>query len=353
MHGRYSSVSVAAPAFRALTRLAVTAAILMAAATARSQPTDIRWGTAPVGSTGHKALVVLADLLHREMPELRVSVLPYPGATVKNFALGEIDGYYTSDVALKELESDRGRFKGFKPHVRVQPVQSLWCFTVDVGLAIKAGNRGAIAKWADLEGKPVYTGPLAFDVRSYLEDALAAVGVRHIYKQVDLTTAGSQLSVGSIDAMLIYAAGGQTPPPWLSQASLAVDWAALNPSADEIERLAAQGFGVVEVDPANFHRDLHVRKAILLPSYFGFSLGMKTSADEMYKLLTIVETHADELARVDPSFREIGRGQMPAFEKRALQATWRLAAIHPGLARYMKERGVWESRWDAMIARMP
>ena len=50
------------------------------------------------------------------MPELRINVLPYPGAvgTVKGFATGEIDGYYGSDVALKELANNSGRFKDFK-----------------------------------------------------------------------------------------------------------------------------------------------------------------------------------------------------------------------------------------------
>ena len=76
--------------------------------TAWSEPKDIKWGTGPVGSSGHKALVVLADVLNKAMPEIRITVLPYPGAvgTVKGFATGEIDGYYGSEVALKEL---RGR----------------------------------------------------------------------------------------------------------------------------------------------------------------------------------------------------------------------------------------------------
>ncbi|MGB8094711.1 MAG: hypothetical protein WCF62_29015 [Pseudolabrys sp.] len=30
--------------------------------TAWSEPKDIKWGTGPVGSSGHKALVVLADV---------------------------------------------------------------------------------------------------------------------------------------------------------------------------------------------------------------------------------------------------------------------------------------------------
>ena len=228
----------------------------LSSTTAWSEPKDIKWGTGPVGSSGHKALVVLADVLNKAMPEIRITVLPYPGAvgTVKGFATGDINGYYGSDVALKELAGDDGRFKGFKSHIKVQPVQSFWCYTLDVGLAIKASDRDTIKKWEDLTGKNVYTGPLPFDTRLHLENAMNAVGVKHIYKQVDLSTAGSQLNSGSIKAMIIYAAGGETPAPWISEASLAVDWAALNPSADELAKLKATGFATEQVDPANFHK---------------------------------------------------------------------------------------------------
>jgi len=333
-----------------------TAAIaaLGLSSTTASEPKDIRWGTGPVGSSGGKALVVLANILSKEMPEFRISVLPYPGAvgTVKGFATGDLDGYYGSDVALKELAADSGRFKGFKSHVKVQPIQSFWCYTLDVGLAIKASNRDTIKKWGDLSGKQVYTGPLPFDTRKHLENAMAAVGVHHIYKQVDLSTAGSQLNAGSIDGMIIYAAGGKTPPPWISEASLAVDWAALNPSADEIAKLKAAGFGVEEVDPANFHKkELYVKKVTLLPFYWGFDLGMKVSTDEMYKMLNIIDKHSDELAKLDPSFRQIGGGKMAEFQKQALETTWKLVPIHPGLVKYLKEKGMWDSKWDANVAK--
>ena len=321
---------------------------------AQAEPKDIRWGTGPVGSSGGKALVVLANVLNKEMPEFRISVLPYPGAvgTVKGFATGELDGYYGSNVALKELADDSGRFKGFKSHTRVQPVQSFWCYTIDVGLAINASNRDKIKTWKDLTGKEVYTGPLPFDTRLHLEDAMAAVGAKHIYKQVDLSTAGSQLNSGSIDAMIMYAAGGITPPPWLAEASLAVDWAVLNPSAEEITQLKAKGFSIVQADPVSFHKkNVYVKEVTLLPTYWGFDLGMNFTTDEMYKMLNVIEKHSDELATLDPSFREIGGGNMAKFEHDALESTWNLVPIHPGLAKFLKEKGEWDSKWDSKIAR--
>ena len=319
------------PAMRAFAARGLTAAALAVSAfaltalpstTAWAAPKDIKWGTGPVGSSGHKALVVLADILNKEMPEFRISVLPYPGAvgTVKGFATGELQGYYGSDVALKEFATDSGRFKGFKSHIKIQPVQSFWCYTLDVGLAIKASDRETIKSWSDLSGKNVYTGPLPFDTRLHLENAMKAAGVKHIYKQVDLSTAGSQLQSGSIQGMIIYAAGGKTPAPWISEASLAVDWAALNPSADELAKLKAAGFATEQVDPANFHKkEIYVKEVTLLPFYWGFDLGMDVSADEMYKMLTVIEKHADELAKLDPSYKQIGGGQMAAFQKQALE----------------------------------
>ncbi len=148
---------------------------------------------------------------------------------------------------------------------------------------------------------------------------MKAAGVKHIYKQVDLSTAGSQLQSGSIKGMIIYAAGGETPAPWIAEASLAVDWAALNPSADELAKLKAAGFASEQVDPTNFHKkEAYVKKITLLPFYWGFDIGMNMSTDEMYKMLTIIEQHADELAKSDPSFKQIGGGKMAEFQKMAL-----------------------------------
>ena len=234
----------------------------------------------------------------------------------------------------------------------MQPVQSFWCYTLDVGLAIKASDRDTIKKWEDLSGKNVYTGPLPFDTRLHLENAMNAVGVKHIYKQVDLSTAGSQLNSGSIQAMIIYAAGGQTPAPWIAEASLAVDWAALNPSADEPAKLKAAGFATEQVDPANFHKKAdYVQKVTLLPFYWGFDLGMNVSTDEMYKMLTIIDQHADELAKSDPSFKQIGGGQMAAFQKKALESTYNLVPIHPGLAKYLKAKNQWDPKFDSHVAK--
>ena len=68
-------------------------------------------------------------------------------------------------------------------------------------------------------------------------------------------------------------------------------------------------------------------------------------------MLKIIDAHADELAKLDPSFRQISGGNFAAFEHQALESTWNLVPIHPGLAKFLKEKGKWEAKWDGNIAK--
>jgi uncharacterized protein len=337
---------------RAFTTAAAAALIAMTTSAAWSQQ-DIRWGSPPVGTAGHKALVGLANLLNREMPQYRISVLPTAGAiaTVKGFATKELDGFYGSDIAFRELANDSDRFKGFKARVQRMPIQSFWSNTIETGLAIHVRNKDKIRKWADLGGKRVFTGPLPFDTRAQTERGLNALGVKFTYVQVDLATVGSQLESGALDAMSIYTGSESAPPPWLAEASLAADWAALNPAPDELAALKSKGFTVVEVAPKVFNRDVHADKVVELPFYYGFDVGLEVPEADVYKMLTIIEKNAGELAKIDPTFTQIAK-DMVAFQKRGVESSWELVPIHPGLAKWMREKGAWDAKWDSKVAKM-
>jgi len=334
--------------------LALLVASLMAAwsVSAWSQVKEIPWGTSAVGSAGHKALVVLAEMLNREMPDYRVTVQPTPGAivTVKGYATGQFDGYYGADIAFYELAHDTNRFRGFKANMKRQPVQSFWTFTVEVGTAVHSRNKDKFKGWADLNGKAVFTGPLPWDVRAHLERAYGALGVKHQYRQVDLAAAGSLLQGGGIDAFIIYTNAETTAAPWITEASLAADWAALNPTASEIEALKQVGFATTEVKPEAFKRDVHADKVVLLPFYYGFHVGLEMPENDVYRMLTLIEKNAAELAKADGSYSQIAKN-MPGMQRLGVASAADLVPIHPGLAKYMREKGVWDAKWDARIAK--
>jgi hypothetical protein len=331
----------------------LVAGLLAAWSTAAwSQVKDIPWGTSAVGSAGYKALVILAEVLNREMPKYRVTVQAMPGAilTVKGYATGQVVGYYGADIAFHELANDINRFKGFKPNIKRQPVQSFWTFTVEVGTAVRAKDKDKFKSWADLAGKPVFTGPLPWDVRAHLERAYTTLGIKHVYRQVDLAAAGSLLNNGGIDAFIIYTNAEASTAPWISEASLAADWAALNPTKDELAKLKKAGFMVAEVKPAVFKRDVHVPSVTLLPFYYGFHVGLEVPENDLYQMLKVIEKNAAALAKSDKSFAQIA-ADMPKMQKLGVNASAHLVPIHPGLAKYMREKGVWDKKWDAKIAK--
>jgi TRAP transporter TAXI family solute receptor len=338
---------------RILTATAAVALLALSGAPAWSQVKDIRWATSSATSSGYKALVVLANLLNKEMPKYQITVLPTPGAvvTIKGYATGQYEGFYGSDVAFVEFAANTGRFKDFRASVKREPMQSFWGFTLEPAMAVKASEASKYKSWSDLNGKKVFTGPLPFDTRNQLERALAALGIKHNYVQVDLETVGSQLDSGAIDAMCLYTAAETTPPPWLTQASLATDWAVLNPSAEEIATLKAKNFTFTEVKPAAYKKDIHADKVVALPFFYGFHVGADVPADDVYAMLKIIEANAAELAKTDSSYGQIA-ADFVGMQKRGLASSIDLVPVHPGFAKYLREKGAWDSKWDAKIGTM-
>jgi uncharacterized protein len=326
--------------------------VLGAAEPAQSQVRDISWGTSAVGSAGHRALVNLAAMLNREVPEYRIMVLPTPGAivSVKGYATGEFDGYYGADIAFYELANDIHRFKGFKPNIKRQPVQSFWAYTMEVGIGINTRDLPNIKQWRDLSRQRVFTGPMPWDVRAALERGMEAIGVNHEYMEVDLATVGSLVEAGRLKGFIAYTSAEATPAPWIVELSLATDWAILNPSEEEMQMLRKEGIEPVQVSKDVFKKDVKADSITLLPFFYGFHVGLEVPEEDMYRMLLAIEKNADELVKADAGFKQIQQN-MPELQRRGVVSAGGFVPIHPGLAKYMRERGVWDSAWDDRVAK--
>ncbi|MFW6139060.1 MAG: TAXI family TRAP transporter solute-binding subunit [Spirochaetota bacterium] len=310
-----------------------------------------RWATSSTGSSGYRALNNLVQVIQPEMTGYDISVLPTAGAvfSVKSYCQGESEGYYGADIAFYELANNIKRFEGFGPQMKREPVQSFWSYTMEVGLAIHARNRGQFKEWRDLSGKRVFTGPMPWDVRATLERAMDAVGVNHQYVEVDTEMVASSLDKGDIAATIVYTAGEQRISPWLTQTEMAADLAVLNPSREEVRMLEEAGMPPVEVGADVFDTDVHVNKVSLVPFFYGLHPGMDMPAEDVYRMLTIIEEQADELAEMDASFAQI-KADMAEVQQRGVKAAVDFVPVHPGLAKYMREKGVWSSEWNDRVA---
>jgi uncharacterized protein len=329
---------------------ATALAVMLPSQSADAETQEIRWGTSAVGSSGHRALVNLAATLNELQDEFEITVLPMPGAimTVRGYALGEIEGYYGADIAFEEFATSSGRFEGFREQAEREPVQSFWTFSMETGLAIRADVQDEVREWRDLTGRRVFTGPRPWDTRANLERSMAVVGVGHEYVELDLGIVGSQLEGGQIDAFKIYTAGEADIAPWIAETELSARIVVLNPSEEEQELLQQAGLGITTVSPDVFQTDVGVDEVLLVPFYYGFHLGPEVSEEDMYRLLVLIEEHANELAQADPAFTQIAEN-MPEMQRRGVTSAIGDVMVHPGLARYMRERGVWDDAWDEHV----
>jgi TRAP-type uncharacterized transport system substrate-binding protein len=98
-----------------------------------------------------------------------------------------------------------------------------------------------------------------------------------------------------------------------------------------------------------FQEESGAEKAILLPFYYGFHVGLEVPEEDVYRMLQIIEENAAELAQADAGFAQIAE-DMAGMQVRGVESSVDLVPIHPGLARYMREKGVWNSEWDSRIA---
>ena len=168
---------------------------------------------------------------------------------------------------------------------------------------------------------------------------------------VDLATTGSLLQSGRLDGIIVYTAGLSSTAPWITEASLAADWAALNPSAEEMEVLAKAGFNFVDAQPSVFKRDIHAKTLKVTPFHYGFHVGLEVPEADVYRMLTIIEKNADELVKADRSFAQV-KANMAEMQRKGVAASVQDVPVHPGLAKYMREKKVWDPKWDSRIAKM-
>ncbi len=311
---------------------------------------ELRWATSSVGSAGHRALVSLSQVLNRNMDEISITVMPTPGAaaSVRGFAAGQFDGYYGADVAFHEIAGDTGRYKGFEQGEN-ELLQSFWAYTLEMGLGVRAEDIGEMDGWRSLSGRPVFTSPAPWDTRAALERAMNALEVGHEYVELDTGLAAQSLENGTVDAMAIYTTGETSPAPWVQEALLSTDVHVLNPTDEEIAELEAAGIQVVRVSGESFDNAIGADEAVLVPFYYGFHVGMNLDEDTVYRMLEVVEENIDEIVSSDPGLSQL-KEDLVGMQVRGIESVGDAARIHPGLARFLKDRDAWNEEWDDRVA---
>jgi hypothetical protein len=306
-----------------------------------------RWGTSNPGAYGYRVSAFLSDFLRRGMPDYDVTVYPYVSTTanIKSFLVGELESTYSAEPGLRKLYAFQKPFAGFEPNVKQMPVQSFWSYTMETHVLTLPKNKDKFKSWADLDGHKIYMTKAGYMNHINLFRAMrdiCGLNVEHV--EVDMSKVADALSAGTIDATGAYTTALVSLAGWIKVLDVSSPLQGVNPTQEQIDKLTAAGFKPVKIDIKKaYTRDLGVSELYGVPFFFGYHHGLNFPAEDVYRALKAFEENAAELPKLDPGFGPLA-ADVAAFQVQGIKSIPEIP-VHPGLAKYLKEKGVWDSSW--------
>ncbi len=306
-----------------------------------------RWGSSGPGSTGYKVSAFMADFLRRGMPDYDVTIYPYASTTanIKSFLVGELESTYLAEPGLRKLYAFKKPFTGFEPRVKQMPVQSFWAYTMETHILTLPKYKDKYRTWEDLDGKKIFMTKAGYMNHINIFRAMRDIcGLKITHVEVDMTKVADALRAGTIDATAAYTTATVSLPSWLKVLDVASPLYGVNPSPAQIKKLTAAGFAPVKINIKKaYTRDLGVKELYGVPFFFGYHHSLNFPAEDVYKMLKVFESQAKALAKLDPGFGPLA-ADFAGFQVRGIKSIPEVP-VHPGLAKFLKEKGLWDPSW--------
>ena len=118
----------------------------------------------------------------------------------------------------------------------------------------------------------------------------------------------------------------------------------VNPTPEQIKKLTAAGFAPAKINIKKaYTRDLGVDELYGVPFFFGQHFGLDFPEEAVYKLLKVLEAAAGDLVKLEAGFGPLAK-DFAGFQVLGIKSIPEVP-VHPGLVKYLKEKGLWDSAW--------
>jgi len=306
-----------------------------------------RWGCSDPSAYGYRVSAFMSDFLRRGMPDYDVTVYPYVSTTanIKNFLVGELESTYSAEPGLRKLYSFTKPFKGFEPNVKQMPVQSLWAYTMETHILTLPKNKDKFRSWQDLDGKKIYMTKAGYMNHINIFRAMGDIcGLKIKHVEVDSSKVAGALQAGTIDAVACYTTALVSLAGWIKVLDVATPLQGVNPTPEQIKKLTAAGFAPAKINMKKaYTRDLGVDELYGVPFYFGYHHGIRFPEEGVYKALKVFEAAGAQLIKLDAGFGPLAK-DFAGFQVKGIKSIPEVP-VHPGLAKYLKEKGLWDPAW--------
>ena len=314
----------------------------------QAKKTTLRWGSSKAGSAGYVTLFGVAKIVNDRAPDLYIEAVPTGGsiASQRMMAKGELEGCYSGTWNFLDIYFNRGPYaKSPYPPGAVKPYQTWHCYLVEEFVVTRA-NRTDIKSWRDLAGKKVFVPVPGSSVFEVPRAAFTALGIWDKMKVVELpfTALPDALNMGTIDAAVGYA-NGKVLIPWMAEVDSRVKVRVVNPAPEELEVIKkVSGYSVASLNVKKaFSQDVGVAAAHTISDYYGFHIGKNLPAKYAHRIFQILVENAKEVAKVHAMLEEYANDPL-GMQIKAANSIPEIP-VHPGVADYLKEKGVWKKEF--------
>jgi TRAP transporter TAXI family solute receptor len=320
-------------------------ALQSAPATAQERK-SLRWTTSQVGSYGYTIAASMAKIVEQALGgEYTVTVQPYTSPTVAMKAVmnGEGEIAYTADIGMTQFHERVGGFKDFKP-TKPEIVHTWYAYPMESLMATSAKQADKFKCWKDFSGKPVFYTQAGFQNWLNWQRIYKVLGYDFKHVQIDLKSNADALEAGTIVGSATYTTAGRSLAAYWKETEIRMDIKVINPCPDEVAKLKAAGLEVSQVEAKNaFTKDVGPSKLFGVPILFGYNARIDMPEDVVYKMVKAFYDKRDELVKVDPGF-ELMAKDFIGMQVAGINANPDIA-VHPGLAKFLKEHKAWNDKW--------
>jgi TRAP-type uncharacterized transport system substrate-binding protein len=317
----------------------------------------LRMSTHRIGTSAYIISVYLSDIWKRELG-YDIYVYPYPSTAdiLKEFAKGNLDIPYVGDLLLIDWYTNGEAFgflKGILQIAKSNVTQAIWIYNTRAHIVVPAAKAGQYKCWSDLNGKKGFLTPVGWATHINIRRALSAVGVNVTHVELPLSGAKIKeaLDRGEIDFVVVYFSG-LALTPWVSELEMLMDLAPVNPCPHEIELIKTKIPGIVLATfnaSTLYKRNKGMGVVTLIDTFFGWGASPDIPEEVVYNMIVAVEKNIETYAAIAPEMGLAAQNFAKFQVDIVTSLTPYKVLIHPGLARYLKEKGLWNPAWESLV----
>lgn len=290
-------------------------------------------------ATGQSFQSVVND--HSDEINLSVQTTGGTLANKRQLGNGEVHIASSSNYLLGQALDEEGEF-GDEPLDTI-PYQG-WRDTVGSVWMVQREGLG-LDSYYDMEGMNVWPMWEAAGLRLPGELLLRELGIWDEFDEVPLDTGdiAGALEEGSVDVAMIYTVDGSVPG-WLTEVDARIDLEILpmdDEIMDELDEMDIPPRGTLDLDEIDgFENNFQdVGEIPVWEDEYQMFITEDFEDDHAYHLLDLLHEHHEEVRDVDDGAIHYDDPEMIA------ETTNDLAPVHPGVAEWYEDHGVWDDSW--------